>query len=194
MAQGASLIYKEVRFMNKKRVRLIYFAALLIFSLEMILATKFTEPYPAILYPPFADIPLENSTVLKPTMLVFLSTGDSVEVLKKEIFYGLSNVKTNVILSENFTSEKSFIALKNNKRKLEATIGVKKAILSLESVSDSGEIKDGIAWTKQRLAETVGRDDIERLEVHWFSYKLSSNQEDPLLRDKLVEKFILTFN
>jgi len=180
--------------MNKKRVRLIYFAALLIFSLEMILATKFTEPYPAILYPPFADIPLENSTVLKPTMLVFLSTGDSVEVLKKEIFYGLSNVKTNVILSENFTSEKSFIALKNNKRKLEATIGVKKAILSLESVSDSGEIKDGIAWTKQRLAETVGRDDIERLEVHWFSYKLSSNQEDPLLRDKLVEKFILTFN
>ncbi|MCC9137574.1 hypothetical protein ACFSKU_09630 [Pontibacter silvestris] len=180
--------------MKNKNVRLLFFIVGVIFFLELTMAMNYTEPFPAILYPGFADIPLVNSPVQKPKIFVFFNENDSVEISKDEFFYHLSDVNTNVILRENFRARKSFLNSSKDPRELEFTVGVKKFKLSLEGVKDSSKIEDGISWTKKRATEVVGRGDIRKLEVQWYSYNLSDNEEGPLVGDVLMEKFIVPFN
>lgn len=179
--------------MKKRRVRLLFVIVLVVFFTEFLLAINLTEPFPAIMYPSFSDIPTLNSSIQKPSIVVFFGNEDSLEIDKKDFFYKLSNVYNNVILKENFNDRTSFQFTQRPVRTMDATIGTRKITLDLEEVWDDTQIQEGKKWIAASLKENLKREDFTRLEVQWYDYMVTQNEEAPLKRGKLVETFVVSF-
>ncbi|GAB3538467.1 hypothetical protein GCM10027443_33470 [Pontibacter brevis] len=179
--------------MKKRNVRLLFGLVVVIFCAELVLALNVTEPFPAIIYPGFEDIPSLNSPILKPKLVVFFHDKDSLEVDKELFFSHMSNVYNNVVLSENFKHKSSFLRPVKQGRSLQATVGSRKINLDLNEVWDEEHIQEGKFWVSATLKETLKRDDFTRLEVQWHAYKLSKNEKEPLQQGNLSEKFVVSF-
>lgn len=179
--------------MEKSRVRWIFALVIIAFFTELMFALKFTEPFPAIIYPSFSDIPSYNSTIQKPRIIVFFNDLDSLEVNKEDFFDYLPNVYNNVILKENFNDRNSFLASLKEVRTLNATVGTKRINLNLTEKGDETHILEGKTWIANSLKNNLGRDDFERLEVQWYNYKLTENEQEPLEQGELAERFVVNF-
>lgn len=179
--------------MKKRSVRLLFVIVLVVVFTEMLLAINLTEPFPAIMYPSFSDIPTLNSTIQKPSIIVFFRNEDSLEIDKKDFFYNMSNVYNNVILNENFNNINSFQITQRPVRTMGATIGTRKITMDLDEVWDDTQILEGKKWIAASLKENLKRDDFTRLEVQWYDYMVSQDEEAPLKRGKLVETFVVSF-
>lgn len=179
--------------MKRSSIRWLFGLVIVIFSAELLLAYKVTEPYPAIIYPSFADIPSFNSVIQKPRIVVFFDNQDSLEIDKEAFFYNMSNVYNNVILTKNFNGRESFLAPSKERKTLQATVGSRRMILDLEEVWDEAQTQDGKSWIAHTLRNILERDDFTRLEVQWYNYKLTQDEEEPLRQSELAERFVLNF-
>lgn len=179
--------------MKKSRVRWIFALVVVAFFTELLLALKLTEPFPAILYPSFSDIPSFNSTIQKPRLVVFFDDEDSLEIIKEDFFYYLPDVYNNVILDKNFKDRNSFLASLKEDRTLNTTVGTKKISLRLKEVGDERHILEGKTWVANSLKNNLKRDDFKRLEVQWYNYELTKNEKESLRQGELVERFIVDF-
>lgn len=179
--------------MKRSRVRWIFTLVVVVFFTELMFAFKFTEPFPAIIYPSFSDIPSFNSTIQKPRIFVFFNELDSLEVSKEDFFNYLPDVYNNVILNENFNDRNSFLSSLKEVRTLNATVGTKRINLDLTEVGDEAHILEGKTWIANSLKNNLKRDDFERLEVQWYNYKLTKDEHEPLEQGELAERFVVNF-
>lgn len=177
--------------MKKSSVRWVFGLVVAVFFAELSLALNYTEPFPAIIYPSFSDIPSINSAIRKPHIIVFFQDQDSLEVDKEDFFHSMPDVYTNVILNENFNDRNSFLSSLKEVRALKATVGTKRIDLGLKEVGDEKHIEDGKAWIVTTLQNLLQRDDLDRVEVQWYDYNLTQNEEEPLEQGVLLEKFVV---
>ena len=183
----------SVENMKHSSIRLLFVFVIVVFFMELLLSINITEPFPAIMYPSFSDIPTLNSEVHKPSLVVFFENNDSIEVDKKVFFYNLSNVYSNVILNENFKDNTSFLSSLREVRELDATLGTKKITLGLDEVRNEAQIQEGKDWVALTLKNILKRDDVARLEVQWYDYTLTKDKQNPLKQGKLIERFVVSF-
>lgn len=177
--------------MKKSSVRWVFALVVVVFFAELALALNYTEPFPAIIYPSFSDIPSVNSAIQKPRIIVFFHDDDSVEISKQDFFHAMPDLYTNVILKENFNERNSFLATLKEVRALHATVGSKRIDFDLKKVGDEKHIEDGRTWIMETLQNQLQRDDLERVEVQWYDYNLTQNEEEPLEQGALVERFVV---
>ncbi|RDV16677.1 hypothetical protein DXT99_02525 [Pontibacter diazotrophicus] len=179
--------------MKKSSVRWLFVLVVLLLFTELLLALKLTEPFPAIIYPSFADIPSFNSPIQKPRIVAFFHNQDSIEIDKEDFFYNMSNVYNNVVLLENFNTENSFQVSSKDVRELQATIGTRSMSFDLNETRNAAQIEEGKIWIANTLKNILKRDDIIRVEVQWYSYNISPNEDEALEQGELVEKYVVSF-
>lgn len=177
--------------MKKSNVRWVFALVIIVFFAELALALNYTEPFPAIIYPSFSDIPSVNSAIQKPRIIVFFHDEDSVEISKLAFFHAMPDVYTNVILNENFNKKNSFLSTFKEVRALYATVGSKRINFDLKEVGDEKHIEDGRIWIMETLQNHLRRNDLDRVEVQWYDYSLTQKEEEPLEQGVLVERFVV---
>lgn len=177
--------------MKKRNIKLIFFLVIVVFFTELFLALNFTEPFPAIIYPSFSDIPSVNSTIKKAKIIVFFNDLDSLEIDKKEFLHNLPDVYSNVILNENFKNESSFLTAVKEVRTLNATVGTRQINIGLEEVGNERHIQEGKNWVLSNLRKITKREDFNRVEIQWYDYQLTKDEEEPLKQGDLADRYIL---
>lgn len=151
---------------------------------------KFDQPYPAIIFPSFSDIPGITRSLKKPTLKVFCSNQDSLEIKPADLFCHLSDNISSYILKENFSEKTSFLKSSKSLKDLNLTIGSNQVQVKINRIQNNKEIKKGVSWIKNRLVSVLNRTDIDRLEVQWYNLDSANNPE----KNELTEKFIVNLN
>jgi hypothetical protein len=70
----------------KRKIRLVFILVILIFIPELVIIINFEQPYPAILFPSFANIPSLAKPIKKPRIKIFFNNQDSLEIKVSELF------------------------------------------------------------------------------------------------------------
>ncbi|MEP6596628.1 MAG: hypothetical protein ABJA71_11815 [Ginsengibacter sp.] len=176
----------------KRKVRLIFVLVILIFIIELVITIKFEQPYPAILFPSFANIPNVSKPIKKPRIKIFFYNQDSLEIKIADLFYNLSDIFSGEILRENFTKENSFLVPLKKQKKFDFNIGLHHIQGNIRDIRDTKQIEKGVIWIKKRVTDMVKRTDLNRLEIQWYLYIFNSKNNQ--MRDSLVEKFNIDLN
>ncbi len=173
---------------NKKKIRWLFALVILIFIVEFVMKIGFEEPYPAITYPSFGDIPNVSRPIKKPTIKVFYSNNDSSEINSADLFYHLPISISSVILRENFTQKKSFLTTAKTKKEFTLKMGLNRSEIKIYTPQNEKKRQNGITWIQKRLTKILQRTDFNRLEVQWYNLFDSANNA---VQNKLMEIFVV---
>ena len=70
----------------KRKIRLVSILVILIFTIELVATINFEQPYPAILFPSFANITNLAKPIKKPRIKIFSNNQGSFEIKASELF------------------------------------------------------------------------------------------------------------
>lgn len=169
----------------KRKIRALFLLIIIVFIVEFLITIKFDQPYPAIIYPSFRHVP---KSLKKPTLKVFFSNQDSMEINTASFFCHLSSNISSFILTENFSAKTSFLKSSRTWKDFNLHIGPNRVQIKINRIQDNKEIKKGVFWIKNRLIEITNRTDVDSLEVQW--YDLLDSVNNPI-GNNLAEKFII---
>ena len=176
----------------KAKIRALFVLVILVFIVELVITLKFEQPYPAILFPAFGDIPTVSRSLKKPTLKVFFYNHDSLEVTPEDLFYRLSPTLSGYILKENFTEKNSFFIPSKIRKEVSLNVGLNNFKIKLNNIRNKKQMEKGVSWLKNRLTKMLNRTDLDRFEVQW--YNLSLDSANTQVNNSLAEKFIINFN
>lgn len=175
---------------NKSKIRWLFALVLVIYVLEFAIKLKFEEPYPAIVYPAFGDIPNISRPIKTVDIEALFNNNDSSEIDKKTLFYNLPGATTTVLLRENFTKNRSFLTPVVAKKSFTINIGFNHFKVNYFTLKSKKQRENGIKWFRNRLTSITHREDLKSMKVKW--YTTSFDKEGNPLKNP-AEEFLIDF-
>jgi hypothetical protein len=154
---------------GRGRVRVLFLFTVLIVITQFIIASTFSEPYPALIFPGFSSVPIEKDvyTSKKANLFAITEDGEVIPVNRKDLFNNLENTPSYVLMLRLFSQNSTlFDSTTHSSARLH--IGTYTYSITKKRNHTQHQLDEFYVWLEKRLSEITGREDISKFKIQWI--------------------------